>query len=653
MELLPAFAIIEDHILSGTKHQDYERVCLLAQRYKALITGENAGLLLERFVKREDDEMFDQRVRLTQLITPSLCASVQTPFSRVARNEHITKRVDVKNDEKLAAVQTMLNEFYGAGLDENGLDSWLRTRFVELTFSDPNAWMVVVWADFDNLNEYPSPRPLEIKAHEAIDFSINNQVVEWLLVANATAYDKVRKGAKMPVGSSLSDPSAPYDPALPYNMQFTAEQRNKYFENAEAYRYTMYTDTAAIVYTPVDPRAVDMTAYAAGSELVTLDSKRRNDTSFVRSVFDYGFTYVPAVRIGYKRDVFTDARTFVNPFHSAMPFLMKSVKTVSELDLTMAQHAFPQKFQYIQRCKGSNDKPCNDGFCMDGSKCAVCGGTGWKIPSSAQDAIVLPLPTDPNEVYDLSKLAWYLSPPADLITFQSQYVDSFSEKVHRAVFNSGVFMQPTIAKTATEKELDMDSAYDALYPFAGKYSSIYKFVARTCIALADVPVDQTQVLHKFPSDFKLKTIPMLVSQLQQLNDSGAPAFVKSAVTDDLAELVYVDDSVGYLKYKTQKTFFPFAGKNEAQIEFIMDTDYVTSYNKVLFANFESIFSQIEREQKDFYLLNYDEQKAIIDKHVEDLQSELQQQAAVQFAQQAAQFAQQQQSKQQSQQGNNG
>ena len=57
------------------------------------------------------------------------------------------------------------------------------------------------------------------------------------------------------------------------------------------------------------------------------------------------------------------------------------VKANSELDLTMALHTFPQKIQYVSKCK---DLQCRDGKTVDGAGvCPSCHGSGYEIITSA------------------------------------------------------------------------------------------------------------------------------------------------------------------------------------------------------------------------------------------------------------------------------
>src|SRR5690606_23679943 len=145
-------------------------------------------------------------------------------------------------------------------------------------------------------------------------------------------------------------------------------------------RYTLYDIDYTVVFTEVDKKFLEENVmqddlYAA-ERLVEIKGK-----TYSMDVYEPKVGYVTAARIGYNRDIFTKGRTFVSPIKPAEAFLRKSIKTVSELDLSMTLHAFPQKIQYVDTCPGeSPEKRCFHGKTEDGQEiCKACGGSGKKI----------------------------------------------------------------------------------------------------------------------------------------------------------------------------------------------------------------------------------------------------------------------------------
>ena len=74
------------------------------------------------------------------------------------------------------------------------------------------------------------------------------------------------------------------------------------------------------------------------------------DYAFLQKIQKSNLEFIPAFRVGYLRDDATDGRTFVSPIDSAIPYFRKSLKAVSELDLSITLHTFPQKIQQHDFC---------------------------------------------------------------------------------------------------------------------------------------------------------------------------------------------------------------------------------------------------------------------------------------------------------------
>lgn len=586
--------IIADAIKNSTTHVDYKHVKELALLYKQLITGDQIELLLKRFVRREDDTLFKQRKELTQAITPSVSATIMNPFYKVGRSNNIIKKWIYKNAENPEEVTKNIGDAVLKYNGERSLDSYLETRFVELSFTDPNAFIITefdapVLGSQNQLLERVQPRPFECSSENAINFHYKNNDLKWLLV-------------RLPIKYKVAD---------------------KY---KDGHSYTLYLENLAIKFTQVEEGKVNIKegGFAEVNTVVT-DGSLVNATYynagkgklFIVETFEHKAGVVPAIRVGYKRDLKTDGRTCVNPMHEAMPYFLKSIKTVSEFDLTMALHAFPQKFQYVGRC---TDKECDDGLCPDGTKCSFCGGTGYQIHASTQDAVVMRLPKKDEDLRDLTKLVHYVYPPIELLQFQKEFITELEIKARKAVFNSEVFSKTEVTQTATESRISMESVYDTLYPFAEKYSSVYRLIVTLIASLRDVK--NLEVIHKFPKDFKFKTLDELLLELKIANESNAPSYVRSEISMDIAEQQFIDKPEELSRIKVKQKFYPFSDKSKEEILYLLSNNKTTKFNEVLYAHFDQIFNEIELEQEDFYKMAYEKQKALIKQKVDSIVIEI-------------------------------
>ena len=558
---------------SNKKHADYQRTVDLAKEYKAHVSGVGIDDYLKRFAKREDEEMFEQRKRLTNSISQSVASSLQKPFYKVARNKNVKKKFTLKGDKtREEIVQKMISGFYGTNeLNTKGLDFWLKNRFIELTFTDPNAFVVIEW-EAKPENVPLEPYPYEVNSIDAYDYIYKHGVLNELFTRQSETIIYLDKdGAEK---EKVVDAFTLYEIG---NSLKVVEYCPKYFE------------AKGIV--------IDETRQVTFVE---------NEIHFIATYNETNLDFIPAFRVGYIRDTATDGRTFVNPFESAMPYFRKALKAVSELDLSITLHTFPQKLQYVTKCKGKGTKKCNNGM-VSGTQtvCSECKGSGLQIHTSGQDAIYFPLPDTPDEMFDLDKILVYKQPPIDLIKFQDEYVRNLKKDAHLSVYNSNMFLaeDPQFAKTATEVNTNTQGIFDTLFPYTEKFSEVWKTAVKVFVRLSGFLTD-FELIHIFPTDIEIKTVAVLMAELKLANESEAPSYFRDAILEEIANQVYEGDELGREKHFTRHKFFPFSGKTETEIQFLMASPYVSNFTKVLYANFEAIFTDIEKAVPNFYKLNY-------------------------------------------------
>ena len=561
---------------SNKKHADYQRTVDLAKEYKAHVSGVGIDDYLKRFAKREDEEMFEQRKRLTNSISQSVASSLQKPFYKVARNKNVKKKFTLKGDKnREEIVQKMISGFYGTNeLNTKGLDFWLKNRFIELTFTDPNAFVVIEW------EAKPENVPLEPYPYE---------------VNSINAYDYIYKHGVL-------------------NELFTRQSETIIYLDKDGAEKEKVVDAFTLYEIGSSLKVVEYCPKYYEAKGIVIDETRQmtfveNEIHFIATYNETNLDFIPAFRVGYIRDTATDGRTFVNPFESAMPYFRKALKAVSELDLSITLHTFPQKLQYVTKCKGKGTKKCNNGM-VSGTQtvCGECKGSGLQIHTSGQDAIYFPLPDDKTEMFDLDKILVYKQPPIDLIKFQDEYVRNLKKDAHLSVYNSNMFLaeDPQFAKTATEVNTNTQGIFDTLFPYTEKFSEVWKTAVKVFVRLSGFLTD-FELIHIFPTDLEIKTVAVLMAELKLANESEAPSYFRDAILEEIANQVYEGDELGREKHFTRHKFFPFSGKTETEIQFLMASPYVSNFTKVLYANFEAIFTDIEKAVPNFYKLNYNVQ----------------------------------------------
>lgn len=616
MQLADAQELSQTMIVTRCQNQHYDRVCHLADQYKALKTGENAKILLKPFTRREDDAAFAQRLLLTILITPAVTSALEKPFNKVSWNKKVKKDFDFKTPLRNATVDKMRESFYGRKKSKNkGLDYWLKTRYPALQFVDPNSWLVIEWDAPESQADVIKPRPFEVASCNAWDWEVENEDTKWLWVHQDINFNKLTKTAGI------------------RKVQRIAEG---FYKTNVGNKWTLYDEDYTLVYTQTDPEYLQSIGYVKAENETYWQDPISKDTFSVK-VFIPNLSFAPAFRVGYAKDPETNGQTLVNGWHAAMPYLMKSVKTVSEMDLTMALHAFPQKMQYVQKCPGVAKKTCDAGKFPDGQTCSGCKGTGVKIHSSAQDALFFPFPdagTTNAELLDLEKLLVYKAPPVDLLNFQNTYITGLKNDCQAAVFGQtqltkvlGPKTQGVAPVTATEANDNIQGVYDALNPFTEKVADTWIEIINIFGLLAGTPqTEDVDITCVFPANPNIKSLSELLTDLQLAFASGAPAFLVDQINNEIAELLYEGDEIAERMYWTKHQFFPFNGQTPDEIALNIASTFVSKFTKVLYSNFESIFADIAMENVDFWFMTLDKQwpivEAMVNEYIDEIETDM-------------------------------
>lgn len=555
----------------GERHPWYSRTTELASLYRKLVTGDGLDDLLQQFVQRETSEAFNQRKLITQHVITTVVKNLMDVTRKVPRANY--QRVLSSNTSKNAElIEEKLKSFWGV----KSLDEYVKTRWFELNSMDPNAWCVVEFAPFDNRVERASPYPFEVSSESAVDYNFENNVTTHLTVKGSGQYGE-KYTVYMPDETFVMDqlPKEVIDIARLYDMDDMSYRTNPdgamFFRSGQKY----FEVTFAV-------------PHKAGR--------------------------VPAIRYGYLRDHWTNGFTFASPYHAAVPLLKKSIKTNSEMDLTMALSAFPFRLEYAPACDAPD---CYNGHLADGSGvCQVCKGSGHKSVVSAQEKLVLKLPRPGEQMMDLDKLVVFKSPPVDILQFQKDYVDNLTASCKQAMFNSDIFTKQQVSDTATGKRIDLDNVYDTLYDCAIGMSGFWQFLVVTSTIFMDLSKGIRADLI-FSKDFKLKGMAELMEDLEVANRSETGPDVKRSIQNDLLRLLYSESPVEYLKATTKDKFNPFSGYSDSQLSLALTEQSVPKRYKIQYLMLGVIFDELEREvaPRNFYLINSDEQTKMVEAKV--------------------------------------
>jgi hypothetical protein len=582
-----AILIVKDIIQGGLRHRNYARTVEKATKYKRYITGEGIEKEMLRFSKREDDAAFTHRMEITSNITETVCANLIDPQYKLPRSNSIEKRFAYVSPDntKYDTLSGILAKFWE---NSKSVDDYMSKAWIELNNIDPNAFVAIDWKANTN-GERIKPYPVEYLSDQVYHFNKKNGDLTWVCVHRE---------------EDSPDPETYILYAKDFTVIF-ARKKDKY----------QWPDRKAdIIYYKEFP------IEDFGDEPVAV-VKDKDDYFDVFLPKPHNLGHVPGFFVGFVTDLATRS-SYLSFIHKAFPILKKIVKVNSEMDLTMALHAFPQKVQYVNPCPKCHGNRTT----IEGKECAYCHGSGTdpeSVHSSAQDVMEVPRPRDKEDLFDLSKLVYYVDQDVELPKFQEATLAKLTKWCKEAVYNSEVFSRGNVAETAYSKNVDLQNVYDALWPMAQAYAVTYNFIIDTIAKITDL---DDGLIHNlsFRKDFKMKSLRDLYDDLEVIGRSGVTdEFVKVAVEDDIAQVLYEDDPRELLKYNTNKYFFPFNGKTKDEIKLcITNPRLVPEEVRVLWANFSYILDELEQEFKmkkvDFYRMPREKQREAINAKVKEL-----------------------------------
>lgn len=611
-------------VQSKAKHRHYDHVTELARKYyRPMATGVDIGPLVHQFSRRETKEEYEQRLRLTQVITPAIINTIMTPVRKIPKVKPVvntaTFGVDKKEDDQ--KLREAVNNFWNG----KSVDHFFSSVLLDQGAIDPNAFCLVLYDGYDDRFDKPVVHPSVISAEDAWNFEYFNGVLQWLWVHRTIQYDKKEGPKKAEPGKRVRTGKTDKEPKKVDGHAFWlyTDQHQVYFSQVDA--STIGGDTVGVL---VDKGGRAFTGTPAMEKKGEYYYRPSRTELYEVSFYEHGLGMVQAFRIGYIPDQRTGGDTLVSIWNPAMPFLMKGIKAGSELDLSAALHAFLQKIQYSRPCSGTTDGDgrelmCDNGRDPSGKICSRCGGSGFEVHTSGQDHVTLRMPRTKDDFLELSNLVHYVQLPVEVLTWQDGYVDKLEKAAYRAVYNSDRFRADSSNVTATGEIIDLQSVYDAIKPGADWYSQarvlVYKLVASFTFPDG---ADKLVVAHEFPRNMRYETLSERVNLMKALREAGSSTAALLQVDATILEDLYVDDPEAERKAKVRASFDPFIGKTENAILQLISQDLATKEQKVFWTNMSLIFSRAEAEQAkkgvDFYDLPREKQQDLLDKVTADL-----------------------------------
>ena len=156
LTILQALQLCINRINTGATHKHFDRTVKLAKLYKQLITGEDQDELLQQYFAKCSDDERAKIQKLTIAITGTICNSLNRAFKKAVRTKPILRQIDFVGTEVEKKVQTIEGKLAVYSGNDN-LENWIAEAFHNLTFSDPNAFVVTSLRLMKKVTANPTP----------------------------------------------------------------------------------------------------------------------------------------------------------------------------------------------------------------------------------------------------------------------------------------------------------------------------------------------------------------------------------------------------------------------------------------------------------------------------------------------------------------
>lgn len=573
--------VMKPRIESRSFHEHYDRTVDRRELYNAMMTGKNITNYLFRFERREDNEQFDLRKRITnQCVTPAINEAA-SKFYKTSRYPNIRK--DLYYEKGVGQIDT-LKEALNRFTYEGDIQNYIAQEYDRRSLIDPNAFLVMDFKDFDALqNQRPNVYGVFIPCDDVVDFEYNpNEELNWLMI-------------KRP--------------------------------------YSFYNEKGEV------QNLIDYIGYL-GNDVIVFEERHEERIIFpgatVEDIGTNGYAYytlqskagqVQAFRLGYIKDPNTNYKTCVSPLDNAEYVVKDLNNDKSEYDQTKRFHVFPQKLQYETECSGeSQTNPCHNGYCLDGRVCSKCGGTGYMdIHTSSSDVLRFRMPRSGEEVpVKLSEMIHYAVTDIAVIQHLREDIESGKLNIIRAIFTTDTAVKPDgnikIEDTATAVLIKNDDLNNILLPFCQHKVKFYKFVVRQ-IALFNDIADNLVIVFEYPESLRMESVEELQAKFATMVSSGMTTSLLNIAEDAVAVKMYIDDADGLNRYEIWNTHKPFRNWKESDVQFAIGNGSVPKWQEVLWANFDYIKETID-EDETFYKKKFKERSEIVKAAAEALVGEL-------------------------------
>jgi hypothetical protein len=573
-----------EQAIRGERHQDYNRTKEVHEFSASMITGKNQSKKIKRYKPNEKMSLKEQRERLYNSPTKFVLARPRKYWKMLSKVPGKNVLVETKEEARRSELMEIVDNFNGQKLID-----WLCEVLEFLGCVDPNAWIIYDRIDQRNADgsiAWTKIKPVIVPSSNVLDFAIVNGSVQYI------TFCEVYRDEKDGIQQDFENFFCFYPGGFSEAFEASDKSVQLYRTNPE-YKLKFY------------------------------DVKGKTRAFYIRGNVANGSKITPALQAGAYPDLETNMRTMVSWFDPASDVLEDLIRDKSLLDVEKIVHAFRKRFEYTKKCTAMNEQNqmCISGYYggnrISENLCHHCGGTGnVSNHTSEQQVLTLTMPDRVENIVELSKL--YHSEPVDISfpEWLEQSVERQEKRVMDAIFNSGIIEMASPQKTATETAYEYEDIYLTLEPFERALTKHWATVVLTMADYTDIPLVHAEI--RFPKDKKMKSVGEILTDIEKGKAVGIGYDSIRVMYETLFQKMAEDNDAEVSRMLARLDWQPWNDKTESVIITILSGLEANNPDRILYENFNRIFSEIESENVNtpFYSMTREKQGKIIDQKIE-------------------------------------
>jgi hypothetical protein len=594
-----AVDFLAEQIRLSARHTDYTRTVEVRKFARQMMDLEPHDDIIERFRRFESEELKKQRKeRLYVSPTGLIINRLRKYWRKVKRIDGAVLHIEAeeKQKERVAEMRSDLLDFE----DAKPAFEWIVDTAERLGVTDPNAWIVYEREDDYTVGGLPTRTrvyPVVFSSVEALNFQIRFGNVEWAVFSSSRLHQETKGG----------------------------RVENKWLTD-----FYLYGGGFTVRF-----RDAQKTEAEEGEEKKAIAGQGKKEQVFWWRIFETGYPYVPAMRVGCYEDDATEGRTFVAWFFAAKNALIDLIRDKNFLDITKAVHVFLRRYEYVKPCGYRDDKT---GACCERGKltgardgtapttCPACDGHGLVANfTSEQQVLQLKMPENASNLLELAKLSFYENLPIELPNFLAAEFEKAERRVMLHVLNPGLLKSTAQNgdKTATEVEFDYQDVQAVVSQFAASVSKMIVLLNQTAAAYLDIaPNGDLAVSHRFPDDFRFETLAEAIRNFEAAKEAGIGYDAIKALRRRVWEKIFASQPEMVQVMEARMAWMPFDDKTQDETAAILAMRDPRDPVRILAENHAFIFEIIDAKHPQFHKYPKEAQQKAVAQVVTELTGQI-------------------------------